>query len=68
MAAPCAVCSAPILRATTTAGRAIIVDADPTPDGDLLFDRGRVLRLTPADRPVGNPARYRGHSCSDGAS
>lgn len=70
----CRSCEAPIVWAVTAAGRAMPLDPDPTPDGNVVSDgrdeQGRVQVIVfakPADVPADRPLRYASHfvSCPD---
>lgn len=67
MTARCRSCGAPIVWATTTRGRLMPVDVDPTPDGTLLLTGPpAALRVDAAAEPTlfdgeTDPPRYTSH-------
>jgi hypothetical protein len=69
VAARCRSCGAPILWRTTTGGKPIPVDAEPTTDGNLVEDAdGRLRHIAgPLEVEPGTPIYMPHHAtCPDG--
>lgn len=58
--ASCKKCEAPIVWGTTSAGKAMPLDADPVPDGEWVLVAGKVRRFQTDDERLHRP-RYRVH-------
>lgn len=53
--AKCKSCEAPIEWATTEAGKAMPLDAQPTPDGTWCLVNGKTWKATDEDRKLHRP-------------
>ncbi len=64
MSGRCKTCNQPIMWATTAAGKAIPLDVEPVPDGNLVLDGG-TARVADMFSPPG--PRWRSHfaTCVD---